>query len=291
MRIGMTAFVTVLGLMLAAPASAGFILTVDFELTVVLDEGMGEQCGTQSALRVSPGDRVYLCYSVENTGNVSYTTHDLVDDQLGTLLSGFSFNLAPGGSVFLTQNVEITAPVTHTAQWTASGPGVSAMDMDSLAISIGTPDIELDITVAPSSGDADIDGGLCGTEDSITVPSGSRVVFCYSVMNSGEVRLDTHDLVDDFLGTILAGFAFSLEPGASVFLTQTVPITADQQNTATWTATNSVNVAFSAVAMNTAIVTVPEPSASAAGLTCLLCLALVALRRSQDEPFTVGEPM
>jgi len=39
-------------------------------------------------------DRVLLL-QVTNTGDVTFTTHDLVDDQLGGLLTGFGYTLNP----------------------------------------------------------------------------------------------------------------------------------------------------------------------------------------------------
>ncbi len=261
--------------LLPAVAGAG-IEAIDFELTVALDEGMGEVCGRQDSLRLSPGDRVYFCYRVENTGGVAFTVHDLVDSELGAILSGFRAALEPGASLSLTQLVEITAHVRHTAIWSASAPGVSAQDSDSVTVSIGTPGLDLDVTVAPSSGDPDIDSVLCGTEEWITVPAGSDVVFCYEATNSGEVRLDRHDLEDDVSGSLLNDFAFSLEPGGSVFLTQTVPVATSVVNDALWFARNSVDPALSAAASDAAVVAIPEPGPAATSGASGLALALLA---------------
>ncbi|MDJ0865012.1 MAG: hypothetical protein QNK03_02815 [Myxococcota bacterium] len=177
---------------------------IDFELTVALDEGMGEVCGRQDSLRVSP------------------------------------------------------------------------QDSDSVTVSIGTPGLDLDVTVAPSSGDPDIDSVLCGTEEWITVPAGSDVVFCYAVTNSGEVRLDRHDLADEASGPILDDFAFSLEPGGSVFLTQTVPVATNVVNDALWVARDSVDPVLSAAASDAAVVTIPEPGPAATSGASGLALALLA---------------
>ena len=55
-------------------------------------------CAPDAAITVTEGTTVYYCYTVTNTGNVTFTSHDLSDDQLGTLLTGFAYTLEPGAS-------------------------------------------------------------------------------------------------------------------------------------------------------------------------------------------------
>ncbi|MEW5986508.1 MAG: hypothetical protein AB1791_07745 [Chloroflexota bacterium] len=93
----------------------------------------------------------------------------------------------------------------------------------------GEPAISLDKTVGT-------DPGACATGDTITVPAGTDVTYCYEVTNTGTITLTTHDLVDSELGVILSGFPYNLVPGASAFLTVTVQINQTTVNTATWTA-------------------------------------------------------
>jgi len=47
-------------------------------------------CATTSTITVSPGTTVYYCYTATNSGTETLTTHTLVDDQLGTIFSGWS---------------------------------------------------------------------------------------------------------------------------------------------------------------------------------------------------------
>jgi hypothetical protein len=84
-----------------------------------------------------------------------------------------------------------------------------------------------------------LDSSICADTDEIDVAEGTAVTYCFEITNSTPITLTLHDLVDNHLGTILDGFAFSLTPGASVFLTQTAVITQTTVNTATWTAYNS----------------------------------------------------
>jgi hypothetical protein len=69
---------------------------------------------------------------------VTLNLHDLVDDQLGTILSGFNFALAPGASVNtvaagLTLPAIITMPTLNTATWTAYNTGGASVTAEASA--------------------------------------------------------------------------------------------------------------------------------------------------------------
>ena len=79
-------------------------------------------CASTASIVFPPGGGTAVyCYEVTNTGNVTLAIHDLVDDQLGALLSSFPYSLAPGASVFVTQAAIITETTFNSATWTASG--------------------------------------------------------------------------------------------------------------------------------------------------------------------------
>jgi hypothetical protein len=88
--------------------------------TVGLDPAV---CAPTNVIQVFTDTAVTYCYFIQNTDDVTYTMHDLVDDQLGTILSGFMFSLTPGTSVWLTQTANISADTTNVATWTLSVPG------------------------------------------------------------------------------------------------------------------------------------------------------------------------
>jgi hypothetical protein len=190
-------------------------------------------CATTSEISVAEGTAVTYCYEVTNTGEVSLSLHDVEDSELGDLLTAFNFVLEPGASVFITETAVITQPTTNTATWTAYNPGPYAVatDSDSATVNILPAGINLVKTVG-------LDSSACADTDQITVASGTAVTYCYTVTNTGDVPLTVHDLTDSHLGSILDGFAYNLEPGASVFLTQTAVITQTTTNIATWTAYN-----------------------------------------------------
>ena len=226
-------------------------------------------CAPTGQLTLPPGGGTAVyCYEVTNTGNVSLTNHDLVDDQLGTLLNSFAYALLPGGSVFLTQAATITETTVNSATWTASGAGVgqaAAVDQAIVTVEQAAPAIVLVKTVGT-------DPNLCAPTGQLTLPpGGGTAVYCYEVTNTGNVSLTTHDLVDDQLGAILSSFAYALLPGSSVFVTQAATVTETTVNNATWTASGAG--VGQASADDQAIVTVRQTEA----ITTLSPAALLLL--------------
>ena len=59
-------------------------------------------CAVTDSIEAEPGTNVTYCYEVTNTGTDILITHNLVDDQLGTILVNFPYNLNPDNSAFLT---------------------------------------------------------------------------------------------------------------------------------------------------------------------------------------------
>jgi hypothetical protein len=88
--------------------------------TVGLDPGT---CGTSDVITVTAPTQVTYCYTINNTGVLTYTRHTLVDNRLGTILSDFPYSLGPGASAFLTQTATITTTTINTATWTVFNPG------------------------------------------------------------------------------------------------------------------------------------------------------------------------
>ncbi|MGH2538358.1 MAG: DUF7507 domain-containing protein [Candidatus Promineifilaceae bacterium] len=97
--------------------------------SIVLTKTVGTDpnaCATTDTIQVPAGGggaQVTYCYTVMNTGNVTFTLHDLVDDQLGVILTDFPYVLGPGASAFLTETTVITQDTTNTATWTAEDDG------------------------------------------------------------------------------------------------------------------------------------------------------------------------
>lgn len=114
--------------------------------------------------------------------------------------------------------------------------------------------------------------GVCATTSSITVPgAGADVYYCYEVMNTGNVTLGIHDLVDDQLGQLLSGFMYDLGPGQSVDsvaagLVASATITQTTVNSATWTAFNNSQETASSSSSATVTVSSTPTSVSLSGI-------------------------
>ncbi len=110
------------------------------------------------------------CYRVTNDGDVALNLHDLDDDQLGGILSGFNYLLAPGASVFLTQTTSITTTTTNTAVWTAYNAG---------PIDVATSSDSATVTVLPA--EVQVEPSLISSE--LTV--GTAVTHSLTISNTG----------------------------------------------------------------------------------------------------------
>jgi subtilisin-like proprotein convertase family protein len=228
----------------SASATDMATVTVDGPMpAIVLTKTVGTDplaCATTDDITVPANTDVTYCYEVTNTGNVPLNSHDLTDSELGALLTNFSYVLAPGASVFVTETATIAVTTVNTATWSAEetfleggNPSAWATDMATVTVqsAIG-PAIVLTKTVGT-------DPLVCATTDVLTVPAGTEVTYCYEVENTGDVTLNLHDLDDSELGSLLSGFSYALAPGASAFITESATINVTTVNTATWTAYNS----------------------------------------------------
>jgi serine protease AprX len=200
---------------------------IDLSKTVGTDPNT---CATTDNIAVSAGSEVTYCYQATNIGTLTFTLHDLVDSELGAILVDFPSILKPGESVSLLQSTTILTDTINTATWTAyaEASGVSAVASDVASVTVIT-EIVLNKTVGT-------DPNTCATTDSIEVPAGSNVTYCYALTNTSERTFTLHDLVDSNLGTILDGSPYVLGPGESVTILQPTTILTDTLNTATWTA-------------------------------------------------------
>jgi hypothetical protein len=79
-------------------------------------------CGTTDSLSVEGPADVTYCYTVINTGDISFTTHYLIDSQLGNIFDGYPAELNPGATLFVTRTALVTQTTVNTATWTARDP-------------------------------------------------------------------------------------------------------------------------------------------------------------------------
>ncbi len=209
--------------------------------TVGTDPGA---CATTDSITVASGTTVTYCYEVENTGDQSFDSHTLDDDQLGTLLSNFPMTLDPGNSFAVTETAQILATTLNTAVWTAFGDPDDAFAVDSATVTVAAPTIELFKT-------AGTDPETCAKDSNLVIDLPTDVSYCYEAHNTGNVSFSLHDLVDDQLGLLLDDHVEFLAPGEFLQVIATTPIAATTVNSATWTA----NDPFFAEASDMATVT------------------------------------
>lgn len=126
---------------------------------------------------------------------------------------------------------------TGCAAWTRQttcgvGGGVSPdflFQISGTAGPVAAPSINVAKTVS--------DDGSCGVSNTISVPYGSVVTYCYQVENTGDITLTQHTVVDDMLGTLLSAAPYDLAPGGTFSFTTDYTLTVESvTNVMTWTA-------------------------------------------------------
>jgi uncharacterized repeat protein (TIGR01451 family) len=101
------------------------VITLDMP-SIVITKTVGTNpgvCATTTEITVTAGTTVYYCYTVQNTGNITLTTHNLTNSALGVILSGFAYTLTPGASVFVTQSATLVSTTVNIAEWEAYAEG------------------------------------------------------------------------------------------------------------------------------------------------------------------------
>jgi subtilisin-like proprotein convertase family protein len=122
----------------SGPGNQTELVVVPVELVVVEGEAgieivktVGTQpgvCAATSSIMVAPGTTVYYCYTVTNTGSVALNTHELLDDQLGTIFLDYNYALDPSSSInTVAAGLEIPVVINNTttnlATWRAYNVG------------------------------------------------------------------------------------------------------------------------------------------------------------------------
>lgn len=151
-------------------------------------------CAATSTITVPAGTTVYYCYTVTNTGNVPLNLHDLADDQLGTIFTGFAHALAPGASVdTVTAGLSIPAVInvttTNTATWTAynAGPADTAQAQASATVTVLQP--------ASVTGTKTVSGNYI---------AGGTITYTIILANSGPGPQPDDPASDEFVDTLPA---------------------------------------------------------------------------------------
>lgn len=210
----------------SAPDSA----TVDVVtpvLSIATTVSTDGQCPGQEVVNVLPGTSVTWCYTVTNTGDTAVDGITVTDNQLGQV-PGAAFALDPGQSQTLSVNAAANVDVTLTASAAGTAPATGSpvvSPQDPAVVNVVSPNIDIDVTVSTD--------GACPGSDSVSVPAGTSVLYCYKVTNNGDDTL-SNVTVSDGANNVIADLT-DLAPGESTILAsdaqivdgdQTVPATA-----------------------------------------------------------------
>ncbi|HUD42115.1 MAG TPA: choice-of-anchor J domain-containing protein [Dokdonella sp.] len=104
---------------------------LDLEITVsAVDPAQPDACGTATAIEVTAGDQVNLCYRIFNRTAQTLRHHWLRDDHVGPVLSDHAQDVPPGGSFQYNRIVTVSRSMSPSATWTASAdpPGYTVDD-------------------------------------------------------------------------------------------------------------------------------------------------------------------
>lgn len=194
-----------------------------------------DTCPEGSEIDIGEGEIVAYCFLAQNNSDQAWSLHDLIDSEQGELFEGLAHNLMPGNFVFLVLSEQATETTIREATWTAYNPGPTDVTSSTASVTVNVvpPSIELEMTL-----DYPHDPKDCGTESELAVLPGSVVGVCYRITNTGLTTLRFHDLEASAHGEILDGFAFELQPGATVFVTLGHQVNESAVLTGIWTAYN-----------------------------------------------------
>ncbi|MBN2004014.1 MAG: DUF11 domain-containing protein [Anaerolineae bacterium] len=138
------------GLFIFSTAQVSADPGITFDKTVGLDIG---ECATETNVMLPyGGGYVYYCYSITNTGTVTFTFHTVEDNRLGTLLSSFPITVAPAENTWFTHTAFITQPTMNVATWTAFNavPSETVTATAFATVEIMHPQLALDKAVSPA---------------------------------------------------------------------------------------------------------------------------------------------
>lgn len=191
-------------------------------------------CATTKLVIVSANTPLYYCYTVQNTGNVTLTTHTIQDSQYEhPLTDHVAYPLKPGPppdsvvTLIVATNNGVQQTTISTGTWLAeTEDGIIATASDSTTVLV--PTLQITETVGTNS-------NSCAKTKQIDVLPGTKVTFCYTVYNSGKVTLRLHNISASKQGLQKNNFSLNLPPGATNRITITTPVTQTNTNVITWT--------------------------------------------------------
>jgi hypothetical protein len=148
-------------------------------------------CADTDEILICADSEVYYCYEVTNTGLSTLPIHDVVDDQLGDILTNFPYTLTAGASVALTVPTTIEYSTVNEVTWLASDPGLglTAVATDTASVDVARLDISK-TKLYPAPG-----------YDYVLI--GEPAVFQVDIMNTGVTSVTNLVLTDVYSDTCM----------------------------------------------------------------------------------------
>lgn len=185
---------------------------------LIVTVGTDANCSQgRTALTVTAGTPIHYCYEVTNTGDVTFTHHDLAATQLGSLLSNYPAMLAPGDSLTGSQTIPAAGTGTLNPHFTwaakidASGT-VTASASQAVTVTVTPPPVTAQPTIQVTL-TVGLERNQCGTSSQIFVAPGTVVHYCLRVTNTSSVTLTSHRFASTALNIDQALPVYYLEPG------------------------------------------------------------------------------
>jgi uncharacterized repeat protein (TIGR01451 family) len=198
----------VTGTPIASPPDGAAIDVVTPALSIATTVSKTGSCPGVEVVNVLPNTPLTWCYVVTNVGDTAVSGVTVTDAAYGGAIPGAAFALAPGQSQTVSVGVNATADVTLDAYAAGTVPATGSTvhsPQDPAVVNVVAPQVDVDVTVSVT--------GACPGLDSVSVPAGTAVTYCYKVTNNGDDVLSDIDVTDGS-GSLIGSLA-DLAPGAS----------------------------------------------------------------------------
>jgi hypothetical protein len=191
--------------------------TASFVLTATAGAD-STRCAASATAQVRANSPVYYCFTIQNTGSVTLTSHQISLARRGVITTSFPMTVAPGAVVdTFSRGLVVTdvsdSDVDNLVTWTAraTNPPIETTLTDQTNIDIVNPAVSVVKTIAQNPRD-------CGTTSLLTIPSGQTAYYCLTVQNTGDIPLTRHTVQDSALN-VNGNFNYTLTVGESLVIT------------------------------------------------------------------------
>ncbi len=182
-------------------------------------------CTDTRAIAVAINTPVTYCVTMQNTGTLTLTRHQLIDPLLSvneTFDSNTDANLiiSPGETIRIANVVAnnaflVTDNITNTVTVNSStAEGVSVSAQAQAAVLVGRASIAVTSTWG-------LVATTCGTNTAMAIVSGRTIYHCLRLTNEGTIPLETHEIRSATAPIVSTTITETLQPGQSLVITST----------------------------------------------------------------------